>query len=79
MNPRNEKSKLAVTHWDGKAPWYVADLPGCDKDKRSQTTPNADWGYTTDPKQALPISPYWQRRFKADSARCNRCTHFYSV
>jgi hypothetical protein len=22
-----------------------------------------DWGYTTDPKQALPLPPYWQKRF----------------
>ena len=28
-----------------------------------------DWGYTQDPKQALLISPYWQRRFKADMYR----------
>jgi len=25
-----------------------------------------DWGYTTDPKQAINLTTYWQRRFAAD-------------
>ena len=36
--------------------WYVAQLPG---------QGGKDWGYTMDVKQALDLSPYWVRRFRA--------------
>ena len=39
---------------------WVANLPGHG---------GVDWGYTQDPKQAMLISPYWQRRFKTDMYR----------
>lgn len=42
--------------------WYVQLLPG-DGGK--------DWGWTTKREQAKPITQYWQRRFMADSRRCN--------
>lgn len=37
--------------------YYVAQVPG-DGGK--------DWGYTEDPKQAILLNKYWQRRFNAD-------------
>jgi hypothetical protein len=47
--------------------WYVADLPGHNGDKpiKSGNGKRSDWGWTTDRKQALSLSPYWQRRFMA--------------
>lgn len=50
--------------------WYVADLPGCDKDKRNGT--RCDWGWTTDINKALPLTPYWAKRFAAFCKR-DRC------
>jgi len=80
MNPRTDKSRIGVTQMAAnQPPWYVADLPGCDKDKRNPTTPNSDWGYVTKIEQALPLSPYWQRRFQADSRRCGRSVQFYAA
>ncbi len=36
--------------------YYVAQLKG----------KVGDWGYTSDPSQAIRLTPYWQRRFAAD-------------
>lgn len=30
----------------------------------------ADWGWTDKPSEAMALSPYWQRRFRADMRRC---------
>jgi len=38
---------------------YVAQIPQS----------SADWGYTSNPAEALPLSPYWGRRFAADCRR----------
>jgi hypothetical protein len=27
-----------------------------------------DWGYTTNAANAIELSPYWQRRFRSDTA-----------
>jgi hypothetical protein len=40
--------------------WYVSEVPG---------DGGVDWGYVTDRAKALPLSPYWQRRFRADMRR----------
>jgi hypothetical protein len=45
------------------APIYVSDLPGHDGLQKSATYPNSDWGWSTDRKKAILLTPYWQRRF----------------
>ena len=50
--------------------FYVASKPGDD---------GKDWGYHTDPSKAIPLSPYWQRRFAADCRRVNATPHFHAV
>lgn len=40
-----------------RASWYVESLPG---------DGGVDWGYTTKVDQAIPLSPYWQKRFRAN-------------
>ena len=47
--------------------WYVANLPG---------DQGVDWGYSPKVNQALPLSPYWQRRFAADMRRVNAKAQF---
>lgn len=80
MNPQTAASRIAqVTYIPTRAPWYVADLPGCNRDVREPQNPRSDWGYTEDIAKALPLSPYWQRRFAADSRRCNRIAQFFEV
>lgn len=29
-----------------------------------------DWGWTDIPSEAMVLTPYWQRRFKADQRHC---------
>lgn len=29
-----------------------------------------DWGWTDNASEAMILTPYWQRRFKADQRRC---------
>lgn len=29
-----------------------------------------DWGWTANVSEAMTLTPYWQRRFKADQRRC---------
>ena len=54
-------NKIAWRFWSKTAPvWYVDSLPGHG---------GADWGYTDKAVKALPLSPYWQRRFAADCRR----------
>ena len=48
---------IASRYWSKTFPlFYVANLKGR----------VGDWGYTTNYKQAIVLSPYWQRRFAAD-------------
>ena len=48
---------IASRYWSKAVPlFYVANLKGR----------VGDWGYTTDYKKAIVLSPYWQRRFTAD-------------
>ncbi len=42
--------------------WYVRELPG---------QGGADYGYVTDASKAVPMSPYWQRRFRTYVGRCS--------
>ena len=43
--------------WQKGKTFYVGAVPG---------QGGKDWGYETHPGRAVPISAYWQRRFKAD-------------
>ena len=47
---------IASRMWNPRTLFYVANLPG-DGGK--------DWEYTSDYAKALPLTPYWQRRFAA--------------
>jgi hypothetical protein len=51
---------IAYRRWHTGTIFYVANLPG-DGGK--------GWGYTTKAADAIPLSPYWQRRFAADCRR----------
>lgn len=42
--------------------WYVRELPG---------QGGKDYGYVTDISKAVPMSPYWQRRFRAYVCYCS--------
>lgn len=68
----------ASTHWDGKRLFYVADLPRKVRvGKTFKPKPGfADWEYTENPANAIKLSRYWWRRFRADSHHCNRCAHW---
>jgi len=48
---------------------YVANLKGL----------IGDWGYTTDYKHAIVLSPYWQRRFAADCRAVGATARFTPV
>jgi hypothetical protein len=48
--------------------WYVADLP-----RHDGLTPvsgsKSDWGFTDKRERAIPLTPYWQRRWRAHCER----------
>lgn len=48
--------------WSPGKTFYVAATPG---------QGGKDWGYETESGKAIPISPYWKRRFMADMGRVN--------
>lgn len=59
---------MAWREWTkGGAIYFVESLPGHG---------GVDWGYTTDPKQAMSLSTYWQRRFRRDCERVGYQAHF---
>ena len=61
---------IGSTMWRTVKPlvcFYAAQVPG-DGGK--------DWGYTEKQEQALPLTPYWQRRFARDMERCGRSASF---
>ena len=58
--------QIAWRQWDDRTTFYVANLPQGE----------SDWGYVTDRKYALPLSVYWQRRFRADCERVNSKARF---
>ena len=48
---------IASRYWSKQIPvFYVANVKGR----------VGDWGYTTDYKRAIVLSPYWQSRFASD-------------
>lgn len=61
--------KIAHRFWSKAVPiFYVQDTPNKKGTKKSLSD-GVDWGYTTDPKQAKKLNPYWQKRFAADCRR----------
>lgn len=61
--------KIAYRQWNERTIFYVASLPG-------HPEPKSDWGYVTKAEQAMPLSPYWQRRFAADCRRVGAIARF---
>jgi hypothetical protein len=45
---------------------YVAETP----------VKGSDWSYTNRSDQAMKLSPYWQKRFRAHMRRCNGVAKF---
>jgi hypothetical protein len=61
---------IASRYWSKAFPvFYVANLKGR----------VGDWGYTTQRAQAIPLSPYWQRRFAADCLVCGVLATFIAA
>lgn len=59
--------KIASRYWSKNCPvFYVAQVKGT----------VGDWGYTDDYRKALPLTPYWQRRFAADCRYCGTVARF---
>lgn len=72
--------RLAWRYWSKARPvFYVSQLPGRE---------GADYGYTDRIQgtqrgsetldAAIPLSPYWQKRFRADCARARTIARFSS-
>ena len=59
-----KESMIAARNWipSRSTVFYVANLPG---------KGGVDWGYSEYRKDAIPLSPYWQRRFVADCRRAH--------
>lgn len=62
---------IASRYWSKQVPvFYVANLKPRGK---------GDWGYTTDRKQAIPLSPYWAMRFAADCRAVGAVAQFHDA
>jgi hypothetical protein len=79
-NPSNFPVR-ASTQWDKQRTFYVSDLPRKIRvnGKMQPKQGYADWGYTSIPAEAIPLSRYWWRRFRADSEYCGRSAQFMEV
>ena len=59
---------IAYRYWSKACPlFYVAQV---------KPRGRGDWGYTTRASEALPLSPYWQKRFAADCNAVGTMAHF---
>ena len=62
--------------------WYVSSLPELQSSGNNVSSDAkekgryCDFGYVDKIEKALPLSPYWQRRFRKDLERCNHTPHF---
>lgn len=65
---------IACTEWKHNMLYYVAQLKGDGK----RNNP-CDWGYTEDSNKAIHLSPYWQKRFRADCRFCGRSAVFIDI
>lgn len=63
---------ILYRQWDTCNCFYVSELPSGAR-TRPIGSSGKDWGYTTDPTKAIPVSEYWMRRFKSD------CAHVGSI
>ena len=73
---------IASTQWDKRRHFYVGELPRKMRTRNGKMVAKpgyADWGYTENPQQAIPLSRYWWRRFQADSKYCGRTAQFFEV
>lgn len=68
--PKDEPMICAAHHGHVRKTWYIAQRPG---------DGGADWGWVDSAKDAAPMTPYWQRRFRADQERAGRMAVFYPV
>ena len=61
---------IAYRYWSKACPFfYVESVKG----------KKGDWGYTTDSKKALPLTPAQQQRFAADCRAVNATPTFIPV
>lgn len=57
--------RIGISAQIDHTPIYISDLPGhrgLVRIKEGQER-KSDWGWTKNIEQAIPLSPYWQRRF----------------
>lgn len=57
---RNAIALRTFAHIDSS--WWVSDLP----------EKGSDFGYTESAEKALPLSPYWQKRFQVQVRDCSQ-------
>ena len=62
---------IGYTQWHKNTLFYVAQLRGDGK-----RDGKCDWGYTDKCEKAIHLSPYWARRFAADTRFCGRIAQF---
>lgn len=57
----------AWRQWSQTQRFYVANLP----------EGKADWGYTTNPANAIELTPYWGKRFASDCRHVGSEARFF--
>lgn len=63
-------NKIAYRYWNRNYPiFYVANLKGN----------VGDWGYSDKACDAIPLSPYWQKRFAADCKQVGVVANFVDI
>lgn len=62
----------------GGPAWYVSQLPARKGSKRAKRD-GVDWGYEKDRSKAIPLTPYWARRFKSAYFSVGYGPHFEKV
>lgn len=64
-------NKIAYRYWNQNYPiFYVANLKG---------EVGKDWGYSDKACDAVPLSPYWHKRFAADCKRVGVVANFVDI
>ncbi len=73
---------IASTHRkDNGRSQYIRDVPRKIKvnGKMIPKKGYADWEYTDNENEALPLTRYWWRRFRSDMHHCHQCAHYFDV
>lgn len=71
------------TDFDG-TPWYVSQLPAKKGSKRALRD-GVGWGYTSKIEgnngldKAIPLTPYWARRFRCETRRAGHYAYFILI